>query len=153
MLPQVRAPRSFTTENYDKIKVGMTINDARNILGTQGEDETPDPGVSLSGGGLMSSGGKPDNIYVFKAKDFKIVLTVKDGKIVQKSKVDSRAFYSPASSSTRPAQLLGDAKTNPSIQRQEQRFNPLHKAQTLGLDEERQHSQRAQAPQRGDPAA
>ena len=81
-------PSKLTQENYDKIKVGMMISEARGILGSQGEDETPDPGVNLSGGGLMGSGGKPDNIYVFKAKDFKIVLTVKDGKIVQKSKVD-----------------------------------------------------------------
>jgi hypothetical protein len=78
----------ITTENYDKIKVGMTMSEVTSHLGSKYDDDTPPAGYGISGGGVASSTAAPENIYVFKDKNMKIIVTVKAGKVVQKSKVD-----------------------------------------------------------------
>ncbi len=78
----------ITTENYEKVKVGMMLSEVTSYLGSKYDDETPSAGYSISGGGIAGATRAPENVYVFKAKDMKIIVTVKDGKVVQKSKVD-----------------------------------------------------------------
>ena len=77
-----------TTENYDKIQVGWTMAQVTDALGKTYDDDTPPAGYGISGGGVGSATASPENIYVFKSKDMKIIVTVKAGKVVQKSKVD-----------------------------------------------------------------
>ncbi len=77
-----------TTENYDKITVGMTMSEVTGHLGSKYDDDTPPAGYGISGGGVGTATASPENIYVFKSKDMKIIVTVKAGKVVQKSKVD-----------------------------------------------------------------
>jgi hypothetical protein len=76
-----------TAENFDKVKVGMTLSEVTSILGSTYEDETPSAGYNVSGGGLMSATAAPENVYVFKTKDLKVIVTMKSGKVVAKSSV------------------------------------------------------------------
>jgi major membrane immunogen (membrane-anchored lipoprotein) len=78
----------ITAENFEKVKVGMMLSEVTSYLGSKYEDETPSAGYSISGGGVAGATRAPENVYVFKSKDMKIIVTVKDGKVVQKSKVD-----------------------------------------------------------------
>ena len=78
----------LTTENFDKLKVGMSMPEVTALLGSKYDDDTPSAGYGISGGGVASSTAASENIYVFKDKNMKIIVTVKAGKVVQKSKVD-----------------------------------------------------------------
>ena len=78
----------LTTENFDKLKVGMSMPEVTALLGSKYDDDTPSAGYGISGGGVASSTAAPENIYVFKDKNMKIIVIVKAGKVVQKSKVD-----------------------------------------------------------------
>jgi hypothetical protein len=77
-----------TTENFDRLKDGMTLSEVTGILGSKYDDETPSAGYGISGGGVASATAAPENVYVFKSKDLKIIVTMKNGKIVQKTKQD-----------------------------------------------------------------
>jgi hypothetical protein len=75
-----------TDENYAQLKMGMTLNQVQNILGSSGDDETPPAGMSISGGGIGTQTAAPEKIYTWKSKNIKIIVTVKDGKVVQLAK-------------------------------------------------------------------
>lgn len=76
-----------TAENFDKVKVGMSLSEVKALLGKSYEDETPSAGYNAGNTGLSTSQAT-ENIYVWSSKDLKIILTVKDGKVVQKAKKD-----------------------------------------------------------------
>jgi len=77
-----------TGDNFEKVQVGWSMAQVTAVLGTKYDDDTPPAGYGISGGGAASATASPENIYVFKSKDMKIIVTVKAGKVVQKSKVD-----------------------------------------------------------------
>ncbi len=77
-----------TVENFDKLKVGMSMPEVTALLGSKYDDDTPPAGYGISGGGVAGATAAPENIYVFKSKDMKIIVTVKAGKVVYKTKVD-----------------------------------------------------------------
>ena len=74
-----------TAENFAKIKVGMSLAEVTNILGTKYEDQTPSAGYNASATGLSSSAAT-ENVYVFTSKDVKILVIMKNGKVVQATK-------------------------------------------------------------------
>jgi hypothetical protein len=73
-------------DTFSQIKAGMTLNQVENILGGSGEDETPPAGMSISGGGIGTQSAAPEKIYTWKSKTLKILVYVKDGKVVQAEK-------------------------------------------------------------------
>lgn len=74
-----------TETNFARITKGMTISQVQNILGS-GTDETPSAGYNISGGGVMGSQAAPEKVYTWKSKDLQIIVTLKDGKVVQMEK-------------------------------------------------------------------
>lgn len=75
-----------TEENFAQIKTGMTLNQVENILGGSGTDEASAAGMSISGAGIGTQTASPEKIYTWKSKTLKILVYVKDGKIVQAEK-------------------------------------------------------------------
>ncbi|HMN39411.1 MAG TPA: hypothetical protein PKE29_01100 [Phycisphaerales bacterium] len=74
-----------TDANFAKITKGMTISQVQSILGS-GKDETSSAGYTISGGGVLGSQAAPEKVYTWKSKDLQIIVTMKDGKVVQMEK-------------------------------------------------------------------
>lgn len=72
-------------ETFDQIKVGMTYEEVKAILGRDGVDETPS-GTSISGAGVASGASAPEKLYVWKDKDRSIAVNIKDGKVTNITK-------------------------------------------------------------------
>src|SRR3989442_51973 len=73
-----------TDANYNKITNGMMLSQVEGLLGGKGADETALAGYNISGAGVMGSTASPENIYTWKNKESKYIITVKDGKVVAK---------------------------------------------------------------------
>jgi hypothetical protein len=76
----------ITKENYDKITVGMSLEDVQKILG-KGEKETGD-GSNVAGQFGVAVGGAPTvgggDVYVFENNKVTLRITFKQGKVVHK---------------------------------------------------------------------
>ncbi len=72
-------------ESYDQIKVGMSYEEVKSILGGDGVDETPS-GTSISGAGVASGSGASEKLYVWKDKNKSITVNIKDGKVTNINK-------------------------------------------------------------------
>lgn len=70
---------------YDQIKIGMSYEEVKSILGGDGVDETPS-GTSISGGGVASGSASAEKFYVWKDKSRTIGVNIKDGKVVNMTK-------------------------------------------------------------------
>ncbi len=73
-----------TADNYAKIKVGMSLSEVTSILGSKYEDQTPSAGYNAGATGISATAAT-ENIYVFTSNDTKILVTMKNGKVVDKS--------------------------------------------------------------------
>lgn len=71
-----------TAENFDKVKVGMTVSEVKALLGKSYVDETASAGYNAGNTGLSTS-QTPENTYVWSSKTLKIIIVFKDGKVVQ----------------------------------------------------------------------
>jgi uncharacterized lipoprotein YehR (DUF1307 family) len=87
-LPLVLAAceQKITQANFDKVTNGMNSAQVENLLG-KGEDQTAS-GVSISYGGAADVKKSPETTMVWKGKSMTITIVFKDGKVVQKSKVN-----------------------------------------------------------------
>lgn len=74
----------ITSENYDRISVGMTRQAVENILGS-GTDETAS-GTSISSAGIADSKSSNEKTFVWREGGATITVVFKDGKVVEKSK-------------------------------------------------------------------
>jgi len=74
-----------TDENYQQIKVGMTLGEVESILGEGELEESGGYGVS-AGGVPTSSGPARKRNYVWKEEHRQIVVTIEDGKVISVSK-------------------------------------------------------------------
>lgn len=76
-----------TTENYDKVTLGMSLSQVQNILG-RGKEDSSHAGTSISSPGIAQTSRSTDRIFVWE-DDFggKVILTFQDDKLVQKSKL------------------------------------------------------------------
>lgn len=72
-------------ESFDQIKVGMSYEEVKSILGGDGADETPS-GTSISGAGVASGSGSAEKLYVWKDKSRSIAVNIKDGKVTNVTK-------------------------------------------------------------------
>lgn len=72
-------------ESYDQIKVGMSYEEVKSIMGGDGVDETAS-GVSLSSEGAASGSTSATKLYVWKDKDRVITVNIKDGKVTDVTK-------------------------------------------------------------------
>lgn len=82
----VACESKVTQESYDQIKVGMTYEEVKAIMGGDGIDETPS-GTSISGAGVASGSGSAEKLYVWKDKHKTITVNVKDGKVTNMTKL------------------------------------------------------------------
>ena len=71
-----------TAENFAKIKNGMSLSEVTSILGSKYDDQTPSAGYNANATGLSSTAAT-ENVYVFTSKDVKILVIMKNGKVVQ----------------------------------------------------------------------
>lgn len=78
--------QKITQANFDKINTGMTRSQVENLLGP-GEDQTAS-GVGISYGGVAQSKTASESTFVWKGKSITITVVFKDGKVVQKTKLD-----------------------------------------------------------------
>ena len=76
-----------TADNFVKIKVGMSMAEVTSILGTKYEDQTPSAGYNAGATGISATAAT-ENTYVFTytSKDLKILVIMKNGKVVQATK-------------------------------------------------------------------
>lgn len=74
--------------NFDKVTNGMSLTQVENLLGS-GTDDTPAAGYGVSSGGVMGAKAAEEKVYVWKGKGFRIIVKLKDGKVVEKSKVNN----------------------------------------------------------------
>ncbi len=88
MLLLVACEQKITQANFDQITNGMTLTQVERLLGS-GTDDTPAAGYGISGAGALSSKPAEEKTYVWKGKGFRIVVKFKDGKVVEKSKLDN----------------------------------------------------------------
>ena len=72
-------------ESYEKIKVGMSYEEVKSILGGDGVDDTP-AGTSISGAGVTSGASASEKLYVWKDKNRSIAVNIKDGKVTNLTK-------------------------------------------------------------------
>lgn len=78
----------ITQTNFDKITNGMSLTEVERLLGS-GTDDTPAAGYGVSSGGVLGSKAAEEKVYVWKGKGFRIIVKMKDGKVVEKSKVST----------------------------------------------------------------
>lgn len=78
----------ITQSNFDKITNGMTLTQVEKLLGS-GTDDTPAAGYGVSYGGVLGSKAAEEKVFVWKGKGFRIIVKLKDGKVVEKSKVST----------------------------------------------------------------
>jgi hypothetical protein len=71
--------------NYDAITIGMTMVQVEGIMGKAGEKQEVS-GTSISGAGMAGNSRSTQDIYVWKSGLNEISVTMKDGKVVSKSK-------------------------------------------------------------------
>lgn len=74
-----------TADNFAKVKVGMLLSEVTSILGSKYEDQTASAGYNANATGLSAT-ASPENVYIFTSKDVKIVVIVKNGRVVQATK-------------------------------------------------------------------
>ena len=74
-----------TADNFVKIKVGMSMAEVTSILGSKYEDQTPSAGYNAGATGISATAAT-ENTYVFTSKDVKILVIMKNGKVVQATK-------------------------------------------------------------------
>lgn len=82
----------ITVENFEKIKLGMTADEVRGILGTTYSNETANPLRKVTNTGVAGSQTKPEVTYVWKNKEkgFSIIVVFgDDGKVVEHRKVEN----------------------------------------------------------------
>lgn len=79
----VACESKVTRENFDQIRLGMSLTEVTAILGS-GTEESPSSGTSVDAAGLMSrSGGESqDRTFVWKDGGKKIVVTFAKGRVV-----------------------------------------------------------------------
>lgn len=70
---------------YDQVKVGMTYEQVKGVLGGDGEDQTT-TGVGIGSGGVASGGTASEKIYVWKDGNKSIAVNIKDGKVTNVTK-------------------------------------------------------------------
>ena len=77
---------AVTKESFDKIQMGMSMHDVEKLLGGSGTEDSAPPGFGVSGGAVATTKDAPtDKMFVWKSDEVTIVVTFKDGKVVQKS--------------------------------------------------------------------
>jgi hypothetical protein len=69
----------ITQENLQKIRTGMTLAEVEAILGP-GRDDTSGAGMGISGGGIATSSGPQDKVYVWQDGAARIVIIFVKGK-------------------------------------------------------------------------
>ncbi len=77
----------ISQEAFDQINVGMTLTEVRNVIGSDGEDQTAS-GTSISQAGIMENKGSRLEMWVWTTTDRKseIAVEFRDGKVVSKTK-------------------------------------------------------------------
>jgi len=74
----------MTTENFAKIKKGMTLAEVQTILGSSGEEDSSPTGMTISGAGIGgSSKESKEKIYVWKEEGVTITVVIVDGKVAE----------------------------------------------------------------------
>ena len=77
--------KKITQANYDKIQPGMSLSEVQKMLG-KGEREDGPGGVNIGATGISgNSGSRGDDVYVWSAGDAEVHVTIRDGKVVDKS--------------------------------------------------------------------
>lgn len=77
--------KTVTLDSYNQIKVGMSYEEVKSIMGGDGQDETPS-GTSISGSGVASGSGSAEKLYVWKDGEKRITVNIKDGKVTNMTK-------------------------------------------------------------------
>lgn len=75
-----------TTQNFEKIAAGMTMDQVEHILGKGKRQDVG--GVSISGSGIAGQASGPGDqpTYVWESNGKEIAITFKDKKVISKSK-------------------------------------------------------------------
>lgn len=78
--------KKVTGDALNQIQDGMSLNDVAKIMGGSGTKEAKAEGTSLDGGGTLSNRGNAstEDTYVWKDGSKEIVVTFRDGKVVNK---------------------------------------------------------------------
>lgn len=86
LLPLAGCEDRITQESYDKIKVGMSIDEVNTIMGGKGDLESAGMSGEISAGGIMTTQSAPPNIYKWQQGTKIITVTCKDGKVIATGK-------------------------------------------------------------------
>ncbi len=78
--------KKVSADNLNQIQDGMSLNDVAKIMGGSGTKEAKAEGTSLDGGGTLSNRGNAsvEDTYVWKDGAKEIVVTFRDGKVINK---------------------------------------------------------------------
>jgi hypothetical protein len=86
LLPLAACEDKLTQENYDKIKIGMSLYEVEHLLGGKGE-MVDRGGMSISGGGIATGSGQTtQQLYEWRKGGKAITVLCTDGKVVQPGK-------------------------------------------------------------------
>jgi len=87
-LGNIACESKVTKDNFEQIKIGMTLDEVERLLGGSGTEDSAPPGFGVSGGAVATTKDAPaDRIYFWKDGGLKLIVTFQNGKVVQKSSV------------------------------------------------------------------
>lgn len=74
----------LTSENYARLKPGMTLAEVQTVLGSSGKEDSSPTGMTISGAGIAGSSRESnEQIYLWEEDGVTITVILKDGKVVE----------------------------------------------------------------------
>ncbi len=74
----------ITKENFDKLKLGMTLEDVQDILGEGSRQGDPSSGVAAQFGVNLAPSGSREEMYIWESGKKKITIYFRTGQMTRK---------------------------------------------------------------------